>query len=252
MAGRWSSPPPKVRADNLVLGDETTQMTEPAIIFGASGGIGAALADATEARGHAPVFRFSRQGGDFDLTDEASIAACAARAAEAGPPRLVIVATGLLSRGNQRPERAIRDFDPDWMAENFAINAIGPALIAKHIAPLLPRSHRAVMAFLSARVGSISDNRLGGWHSYRASKAALNMLVKGIALELARTRPEAICLTLHPGTVETDLSAPFRSGNDTGVITPAQSATALLDVIDQLTPADSGKCYGWDGLEIPA
>lgn len=227
-------------------------MTGPALIFGASGGIGAALADATAAEGYSPVFRFSRQAGDFDLTDEASIAACIAQAAEAGPPTLVLVATGLLSRDDKRPERAIRDIDAAWMAENFAINSIGPALIAKHVAPLLPKSSRAVLAFLSARVGSISDNRLGGWHSYRASKAALNMIVKGIALELARTRPQAICVTLHPGTVETQLSAPFRSGQDAGVIRPAQSAAALLHVLAHLTPAESGKCFGWDGREIPA
>ena len=206
-------------------------MTGSALIFGASGGIGAALADATEAAGYGPVFRFSRQAGDFDLTDEASIAACVARAAEGGPPALVIVATGLLSRNDKRPERAIREIDAAWMAENFAINTIGPALIAKHVAPHLPKEGRSVLAFLSARVGSISDNRLGGWHSYRASKAALNMIAKGVALELARTRPQAICVTLHPGTVETGLSAPFRSGSDAGVISPAQSAAALLGVL---------------------
>ena len=101
-------------------------------------------------------------------------------------------------------------------------------------------------------VGSISDNRLGGWHSYRASKAALNMIAKGVALELARTRPQAICVTLHPGTVETGLSAPFRSSSDAGVISAPQSAAALLGVLQKLTPAESGKCFGWDGVEIPA
>ena len=252
MADQWSSPPPKGRADRAGANRQNKSMTGPALIFGASGGIGAALADATEAAGYGPVFRFSRQAGDFDLTDEASIAACVARAAKAGPPALVIVATGLLSRDDKRPERAIREIDPSWMAENFAINTIGPALIAKHIVPYLPKDGRSVLAFLSARVGSISDNRLGGWHSYRASKAALNMLAKGFALELARTRPEAICVTLHPGTVETGLSAPFRSGSDAGVISPPQSAAALLDVIAALTPAQSGKCFGWDGVEIPA
>jgi NAD(P)-dependent dehydrogenase (short-subunit alcohol dehydrogenase family) len=101
-------------------------------------------------------------------------------------------------------------------------------------------------------VGSITDNRLGGWHSYRASKAALNMIVKGAALELARTRPEAVCVTLHPGTVATDLSAPFRSGGAAGVQTPEAAAKALLDVLDGLSPAQSGRCFAWDGAEIPA
>ncbi len=227
-------------------------MTGSTLIFGASGGIGRALADATAARGDAPVLRFSRAAGDFDLRDEASIARCAARAAELGPPALVLIATGLLSNESHRPERAIREITPEWMAQNFAINTIGPAIIIKHIAPLLPKKGRSVIAALSARVGSISDNRLGGWHSYRASKAALNMVVKGAALELARTRPEAICVTLHPGTVATDLSAPFRGAGAEGVITPATSAEALLRVIDGLTPAHTGRAFAWDGADIPA
>lgn len=226
-------------------------MNGPAIIFGSSGGIGAALADATERRGQGPVLRLSRTAGDFDLRDEASIMRCAARAAALGSPRLVIVATGLLSTQDNRPERAIREVTADWMAENFAINTIGPALIAKHMMPLLPKEGRSVLAFLSARVGSISDNRLGGWHSYRASKAALNMIARGTALELARNRPEALCVTLHPGTVETPLSKPFRSGAD-GLFNPDTAAGHLLDVLDGLTPAQTGRCFAWDGQEIPA
>lgn len=228
------------------------RVSGPILIFGASGGIGQAFADATEARGHGPVFRFSRKAGDFNLSDEASIARCVARATEAGPPKLCLVATGILTRGENRPERAIREIDPTWMAENFAVNTIGPALIAKHVTAAFPRGERAILAMLSARVGSISDNRLGGWHSYRASKAALNMIAKGVALELVRTRPQAICVTLHPGTVETGLSAPFRSGGDDGVHSPVYAANCLLDVIERLTPADSGKCFAWDGQEIPA
>jgi len=243
---------PKEQADIRPRLPHQQAMSGSVLIFGASGGVGAALADVREAQGKGPVFRFSRQAGDFDLTDESSIARCVARATEAGPPELCIVATGLLSRAEHRPERAIRELNADWMAENFAINTIGPALIAKHVAAALPRGRRSVLALLSARVGSISDNRLGGWHSYRASKAALNMIVKGVALELARTRPEAICVALHPGTVETGLSAPFRSGGDEGVHSPAHAANCLLDVIDRLTPADSGKCFAWDGQEIPA
>ncbi len=227
-------------------------MKGPAIIFGASGGIGAAFADGAAERGYAPVMGLSRAAGDFDLRDEASIARCAARLADAGPPALILIATGLLSREPHRPERAIRALTPDWMAENFAINTIGPALLIKHMVPLLPKQGRSVIAALSARVGSISDNRLGGWHSYRASKAALNMIVKGAALELARTHPEAVCVTLHPGTVATELSAPFRSGGAEGVQTPRAAAEALLHVMESLAPAQSGRCFAWDGAEVPA
>ena len=138
------------------------------------------------------------------------------------------------------------------MAELFAVNTIGPALIAKHALPLLRRTSRAVFAALSARVGSIADNRLGGWHSYRASKAALNMLVKNLALELARTHPQALAVTLHPGTVDTALSAPFQRGVvPEKLFTPALSAGALLQVLDGLTPAQSGGLFAWDGAQVP-
>lgn len=183
----------------------------------------------------------------FDLTDEAGIAAAAERI---GAPSLTIVATGMLhdaDRGIQ-PEKTLRAIDGDAMARAFALNAVGPALIAKHVLPRLPRNRRAVFAVLSARVGSIGDNRLGGWHSYRASKAALNMLVRNFALELARTHPQAVVVALHPGTVSTPLSRPFARE---GLFTPDKSAGHLLRVIDGLTGADSGGLFAWDGARLP-
>ncbi len=137
------------------------------------------------------------------------------------------------------------------MRRSFEINTIGPALIAKHVLPLLPRDRRAVFAVLSARVGSISDNRLGGWYSYRASKAALNQIIRCLAIELAPKRPQAICVGLHPGTVDTALSKPFQ-GNvaDTRLFTTDQSAAHLLNVIAALTPAQSGRVFDWAGQEI--
>ena len=228
-------------------------------VFGASGGIGAALALALAERHEVHAGSRSGLGAPsaaihpfaFDLTDEASIAA--ACAAIGGPLDLVIVATGRLTRADGTgPEKSYRALDGAGMAELFAVNTIGPALIAKHTLPLLRRDGRTVFAALSARVGSISDNRLGGWHAYRASKAALNMLVKTLALELARTHPAAIAVTLHPGTVDTALSAPFQRGvAPDKLFTPAVSARALLRVLDGLTPAQSGGLLAWDGAEIP-
>ena len=140
----------------------------------------------------------------------------------------------------------------DHLLRDYRINTVGPALVAKHFLPLLPRDRRAVFAALSARVGSISDNRLGGWHSYRASKAGLNMILRNLAVELARSHPQAVVAGLHPGTVATDLSAPFQKGvRPEKLFTPAYSAERLLAVLDGLTPADSGGVFAWDGARIP-
>jgi NAD(P)-dependent dehydrogenase (short-subunit alcohol dehydrogenase family) len=159
------------------------------------------------------------------------------------------VATGFLHNAETRPERSLRDLSPEHMAKAFAVNAIGPALLLKHFVPLLPRTGKAVFAVLSARVGSIGDNRLGGWHSYRASKAALNQIVRTASIELARARPEAICVALHPGTVDTALSTPFaKRGLD--VRAPGDAARQLVDVIAALTPRNNGAFLDYRGREL--
>ena len=198
------------------------------------------------------VHGLSRSGPDrLDLEDEATIAAAAARVAEGPPPTLVFVATGVLHDG-QEPERSYRTLGADHMLRDYRINTVGPALVAKHFLPLLPKDQRATFAALSARVGSIGDNRLGGWHSYRASKAALNMVLKNLSIEMARTHPQAVIAGLHPGTVATDLSAPFQKGVAPGkLFDAAWSAERLLAVLDGLSPQDSGGVFAWDGARIP-
>lgn len=222
-----------------------------AAVIGASGGIGGALVAALEASG-AEVHALSRAGPvPVDITDEASIAAAAQTVARAGPLDLAIVATGLLHGGAVAPEKSVRQLEADTLAAYFAVNTIGPALVAKHFLPLLHKHERGVFAALSARVGSIGDNRLGGWHGYRASKAALNMMIATLAIELARTRPEAICVGVHPGTVATGLSAPFQSGVAADrLFSPERSAAHILEVLAALNPADSGGCFAWDGARI--
>ncbi|MBX9814494.1 MAG: short-chain dehydrogenase [Proteobacteria bacterium SG_bin5] len=226
---------------------------ERAVVIGASGGIGGALAEALASEGVA-VMGFARaaQGPrHLDLTDEASIAAAADHAARAGAPDLVVVATGLLHAGERGPERALKELDPAWLARNFQVNAIGPALVAKHFLPILPRDRRSVFAALSARVGSISDNRLGGWHGYRASKAALNQLIRTMAIEEKRRNPQAILVAVHPGTVDTGLSKPFQANVRPGqLFAPDRAAVQLLDLLDGLKSGDSGKLFAWDGQEI--
>lgn len=230
-------------------------------VFGANGGIGAALVSQLAARSDvAEVHALARKplqtgakvhAHTFDLADEATIAAACATIG--GPLDLVIVATGRLVRDNgEGPEKSWRALNADAMAEMFAINAIGPALIGKHCAPLLRKGGKPVFAAISAKVGSIADNRLGGWHSYRASKAALNMMVRNFAIELGRSNPAAIAVTLHPGTVDTPLSRPFQRNVPTEkLFTAEQSATYLLGVIDGLTPADTGTLKSWDGSTLP-
>ncbi|MFN3448996.1 MAG: SDR family NAD(P)-dependent oxidoreductase [Roseococcus sp.] len=220
----------------------------PQVVIGAGGGIGAALAAALEARGEA-VLRLSRRSDPpLDLLDEASIAAAAAHAGEG--LRLVLDATGFLHDARFRPEKSLRELDPAHLAHAFAVNAIGPALLMKHFLPRLAREGRAVFATLSARVGSIADNRLGGWYAYRASKAALNQLLRTAAVEVARRRPEQILVALHPGTVATPLSAPFsKAGLD--LQTPEEAAARLLAVIERLTPAETGGFFDHRGEAVP-
>ena len=235
-----------------------------AVIFGASGGIGRALVTRLAARPdishvHA-VSRSGTEAGDkitphtADIISEPDIAALATALKSTGGIGLVIVATGLLSDASGlQPEKSYRHQSLEAFEQVFRANTFGPALVAKHMLPLMPRKGRAVFAALSARVGSISDNRLGGWHAYRASKAALNMLMRNYAIEQARVNDHFIAATLHPGTVDTGLSRPFQSNvPDAQLFSPDQSAGYLLNVIEGLTPADTGKCFDWAGKEIPA
>ncbi|KPF76643.1 short-chain dehydrogenase [alpha proteobacterium AAP81b] len=217
-----------------------------AVVIGSRGAIGAAFADALAANpGFALVTRLARP--ELDLTDAASIAAAAA--ALPAPPDLVIVATGILHGDGLKPEKSLRDLDAAALARSFAINAIGPALVAQAFLPLLPIGRKTVFAALSARVGSISDNRLGGWHAYRAAKAALNQLIRTLAIEQTRRNPDSIVLALHPGTVDSPLSLPFQRGVAT-LFPPAVAAGQLLAVIDAATPAQSGRLFDWRGDEI--
>lgn len=224
-----------------------------AVVIGASGGIGRALAEAIDDEGTFDVVHaLSRSGADrLDIEDEASIAAAAARIAAGPAPSLVIVATGLLHDGGRMPEKSYRELDPDWLAANLRVNAIGPALIAKHILPIMPRQGRTVFAVLSARIGSISDNRLGGWYGYRMAKAALNQLVRTLSIEDKRRNDRGIIVGLHPGTVDTGLSKPFQANVRPGTLfTPDRAASQLLDVIDGLKVPDSGRLFDFEGREI--
>lgn len=227
-----------------------------AIVIGSSGGIGSALVRGLTARGFG-VTSLSRSGdagegdGALDLARESTIEAAATRLREDAPFAAILVSTGLLHDSGVTPEKSLRDLDQASLMRLFAVNAVGPALVAKHFVPLLPRQGRCVFAVLSARVGSIGDNRLGGWYGYRASKAALNMIIKTLAIELSRTRPEAICVGLHPGTVDTGLSKPFQKGVPAGrLLSAEESASHLLNVISQLTSQQTGRCLAWDGTEI--
>lgn len=232
-------------------------------LFGASGGIGAAMLDLLSgdervgavfagARSslrstHAKVVPFH-----FDLTREDTITDAASRISADGALDLVLVTTGVLHEASMQPEKTWREFSAEAFAHAFAINATGPALISKHMLPLLARDRKTVFAALSARVGSIEDNRLGGWASYRASKAALHQIVRTCSIELARKNKSAICVALHPGTVDTHLSAPFQRGvSAEKLFTPAYSAERLLAVIDALKPEQTGHAFAWDGAQIP-
>jgi hypothetical protein len=223
-----------------------------AVVFGASGGIGSAMVSRLSSdQCFERVVGFSRTSRPaIDLLDETSVKEAVSFAAAQGEMRIIIDATGFLHDKTHRPEKTWRELNCSQMSRSFALNAIGPALIMKHVLPLLPRQGRAVFATLSARVGSIGDNHLGGWYSYRASKAALNQFVRTSAIELGRTHPQAICVALHPGTVETPLSAPF-ARQDLEVQTPDQAVACLLNVLAHLTFQDSGGFFDHRGETVP-
>lgn len=212
------------------------------LVIGASGGIGAAIA-----RRLPEAVTLSRRKDGLDIADEESLARAAARFKDRTFD-LIFVATGVIESDGARPEKSFAEISGAAMARVLAINAVGPALIVKHFAPLLPAKDRSVLAFLSARVGSIGDNRLGGWVSYRASKAALNQIVRCAAIELKRTRPEAVALALHPGTIETALTEKYAKGRFTA--TPDECAENLVRLCAGATPEMSGRFFAYNGAEI--
>ncbi|MCT8161093.1 SDR family NAD(P)-dependent oxidoreductase [Pseudoruegeria sp. SHC-113] len=216
------------------------------LIIGASGGIGAALAQASTAAG-AEVVGLSRSADGLDVTDEASIA----RLLEGvdGAFDRILCTVGQLAPEGSAPEKSLRAVEPQALAQLYAVNAIGPLLLLKHLLPRQPRNAPWQFAALSARVGSIGDNHLGGWYGYRASKAALNQMLRTAAIEVARTHKQATICALHPGTVATDFTADYRTRHP--AVPAAESAAHLLSVLDGLTPADTGCFRDWAGKEIP-
>lgn len=217
-----------------------------ALVIGVSGGIGAAMAEALEAAG-AEVTGLSRSKDGLDVTDPASVEAHLG--ALAGPFETIFVATGALEIDGMGPEKSLRQVRAEALAAQFALNSIGPALVLRHAPRLMPRDRRAVFAALSARVGSIGDNGLGGWYGYRASKAALNQILRSAAIEIARSHPHAVVAALHPGTVATRFTLDYQSSHAT--VPPGAAARNLLSVMDALLPEESGAFRDWAGKPIP-
>jgi len=212
------------------------------LIIGASGGIGSALVQHLDGS----VVGLSRSADGLDITDSASVDA--ALNTVDGPFDSIIVATGALVIDAHGPEKTVTALTTKGMLDQFAVNAIGPAMILRHAARLMPRDRRGVVACLSARVGSIGDNNIGGWTSYRAAKAALNQVVHTTAIELKRTHPQLICVSLHPGTVETPFTAKYAGRYKT--VSAATAAQNLISVMDDLTPDQSGGFFDYSGETI--
>ncbi len=233
-----------------------------ALVIG-TGAIGSAIAQRlTDDPGCAEAMLLGRRSTPAIDYDSPETVAEAARAlAPAGPFHLIVCATGALhlearaapasaqASARTAPEKRLDQLEADTLARAFAVNTIGPALVLRHFEALLAPKERSLFAFLSARVGSIGDNKTGGWYSYRASKAALNMLVKTAAIEIARKRPLAVVAALHPGTVVSPLTRPVIG--DRAATAPADAATNLLEVLDALAPDDSGGFRAWDGSVVP-
>ena len=238
-------------------------MKKTVAIIGSSGAIGNAVAEILlDDDGVEAIYRFSRNDSNensdrvknlyIDIEDEESIKDCIKNLSKDIKFDLVFVATGILHNDNDIfPEKSIRDISKSKLEKVLLVNTIGPALVGKYFIPYLRKNSKSIFAFLSARVGSISDNKLGGWYSYRASKTALNQIIKNFSIEVRRSNPNAIFIGLQPGTVKSFLSKPFeknvRPGN---LFTPEYSATKMLEVIENLSLEDTGKIYAWDGEEI--
>ncbi len=221
------------------------KMTGRALVIGASGGIGAALSTALVAEG-AEVTRLSRSSDGFDITDPSKVETLLGRLE--GTFDTVLIASGILAPNGERPEKSLAEIDAARMARVLAVNTIGPALVLRHLPRLLPNNDRSVVGVLTARVGSIGDNQLGGWYSYRAAKAATNQIVHTAAIEIARKRKEAIIVALHPGTVATSFTEDYSKHPK---VTANQAATNLVSVLDGLTPSQSGGFFDWAGRPVP-
>ncbi|MDO9279551.1 MAG: SDR family NAD(P)-dependent oxidoreductase [Polaromonas sp.] len=227
-----------------------------ALVIGAGGGLGAALVQQLSADAEYQVLALGRNSQPaLDYADEASLRTAAGWVAEQcaaqhADLRLLVVASGFLHGEQGQPERSWSHLDADYLSHVFRINTIGPALVMKYFLPLLPKQGRCVAGFVSAKVGSIGDNALGGWYGYRASKAALNQLVKTASIELARRNSQAICVALHPGTVDTALSQPFAK-NGLKVRPAAEAASDLLAVLTSLTHSQTGALVDYQGQTLP-
>jgi NAD(P)-dependent dehydrogenase (short-subunit alcohol dehydrogenase family) len=236
------------------------------LIIGATGGIGAEFVRQFLAKeGVDRVFATYRaEDADrwqddrltwlpLDITAESQIAAAVATMKETiNTLDYAINCVGILHDGNLQPEKSLRQIDGNRILEYFRINSIGAILLAKHLQPLFKHQQRSILAAISAKVGSIGDNELGGWYGYRASKAALNMLWRTAAIEYKRTCPQTIVATFHPGTTDTDLSQPFQKNVPPDkLFTPTKTVTQLLGVMESLTPSDSGYFFNWNGDHLP-
>jgi NAD(P)-dependent dehydrogenase (short-subunit alcohol dehydrogenase family) len=221
-----------------------------ALVIGASGGIGAACLAALQSDPRcADAIGLSRSADGADVTSDAAMARAAQAVAarlDGGALHLIVHAAGALIIDGSQPEKALSRVTPEGMAAQFSLNAIGPAMTFKHFAPLMPRRGRALIGVLTARVGSIADNRLGGWLSYRTAKAAANQVIRTAAVELSRTRPDAVALALHPGTVRTGLTSGYQDGR--AVIEPEESARRMLGILDGAT--ETGRFIAHDGEEV--
>ena len=230
-------------------------------IIGSSGAIGRAFLDAYIAdKDISNIYSISRtevKSNDkriihinIDVTDEVSVKAAASKIEENRLDRL-IVATGVLHTKSFGPEKSIKDIKIENFVKIFSVNAFGPALIGKYFLPLMTKDQKSIVAFLSARVGSISENKLGGWYAYRASKSALNQIIKNFSIEAKRTNSSGIIIGLQPGTVKSKLSEPFQKNVKKGkLFLPEDSVDSLIKVIENVMQNDSGKIFDWEGEEI--
>lgn len=220
-------------------------MTNRALVIGASGGIGAALCSNLARKG-SDVTGLSRANDGFDITDPSRVQSL--MDGLLGTFDTVLIASGILAADGERPEKSLSEIDGDNMARVLAVNAIGPALVLRHLPRILPRETRSVVGVLTARVGSIGDNQLGGWYSYRAAKAAANQIVHTAAIEIARKRKEAVVVALHPGTVQTPFTSAYSAHQK---VSPEEAASNIISVLNHLTPVNSGGFFDWAGKSVP-